>query len=305
LNQPKLSSCANWSSKAITLTNGSRIGQYPSGIAINRQNNIYVINRNNSNILVWYNESMDPIQIIQTNSIKPWSLFVTISNDIYIDNGYSNGRIDKWTLNTTNIEIVMNINSSCTGLFVDIYDRLYCSLANKHYVIKFELENNKSIPMIIAGTGCPGPVANMLDHPYGIFVDNKTNLYVADSHNDRIQLFLPNRLDAITVVGFGVAMTLILNRPTGIVLDADDNLYIVDSHHHRIIRMIENKFQCLIGCSGDSGSSANHLDKPQTMAFDTVGNIFVTDYNNHRIQKFNLINSTCQGMFIFQMRICQ
>jgi hypothetical protein len=278
LNQPNLSSCATWSPTATTFLGKSWVGQYPVGIFINEQNIVYATNRDDGNILVSHNGTT---RIIPANLINPWSLFVTSSNHIYVDNGYSNGRVDRWTLNAMNSVTVMTVNSSCTGLFVDIYNNLYCSLVDKHRVFKVGLINNTNDPITVAGTSCPGPVANMLDHPHGIFVDKNLNLYVADSHNNRIQRFALGQSNAMTVAGFGATMTFILNQPTGIVLDADDNLFIVDSHNHRIIRSLANEFQCLVGCAGESGISANQLYNPQTMAFDAIGNIFVTDSNNH------------------------
>lgn len=274
------------------------IGQYPFGISINEQNTIYVTNRGNGHILVWYNGSSTPTKTILTNSIDSWSLFATINNNVYVDNGYSNKRVDKWILNSTSSEIVMNVSSSCTGLFVDIENNLYCSSANKHVVFKVELESNTIIPQITGGTGCPGPVSNMLDHPHGIFVDKNLDLYVADTHNNRIQRFESDQLNAITMAGFGAITTFILHRPTGIVLDDDGNLFIVDSHQHRIIRSIADEFHCIIGCSGDGGVSASHMNNPQHMAFDTHGDIFVTDFNNHRVQKFSLARTSC-GMYVY------
>jgi sugar lactone lactonase YvrE len=255
-------------------------------------------NRDNGSILVWHNGTTASTKIISANLINPWSLFVTTSNDIYVDNGYSKGRVDRWTLNTTNSVTVMTVNSSCTGLFMDTYNSLYYSLSDKHRVFKVGLINNTNDSITVAGTSCPGPVSNMLDHPHGIFVDNNLNLYVADTQNNRVQRFALGESNAMTVAGFGATITFILNQPTGIVLDADDNLFIVDSHNHRIIRSIANDFQCLVGCSGESGTSATHLHNPQTMSFDAIGNIFVTDSNNHRIQKFNLIQNSC-GMYIY------
>jgi DNA-binding beta-propeller fold protein YncE len=151
--------------------------------------------------------------------------------------------------------------------------------------------------MSVAGIGCPGPVANMLDHPHGIFVDENFNLFVADTDNNRIQRFESNKMDAVTVAGFGAFVTFLLNKPTSVILDGNGYLFIVDSQNHRVIRSVSNGFECLFGCSGDSGASANLLNYPQTMAFDKHGNIFVTDFNNHRIQKFVLARNSC-GMYV-------
>lgn len=263
------------------------VGLGPAGIYVNTENTIYVADRQNGRALVWHNGSSIPTRNISGNLINPWSLFVTMDGDIYVDNGYLNNRVDKWMLNATNSESVMNVHGSCTGLFV-VDVTLYCSLVNEHRVVKIELNSGTMMPNTVAGTGCPGPVPNMLNHPHGIFVEINFYLYVADTDNDRIQRFSPGQLSATTVAGFGATVYFILSRPTSVVLDADGYLFIVESDNHRIIRSVSNGFKCLVGCSGESGATSSQLHNPHTMTFDSDGNIFVTDMNNHRIQKFTL-----------------
>ena len=189
----------------------------------------------------------------------------------------------------------MLVNTSCTGLFIDARNYLYCSSAQEHRV--FAVELGRDTISHVAGTGCPGPATHMLDHPYGIFVTANFSLYVSDTYNNRIQRFDAGQGNAITVAGFGAVVHFVLNRPTGIALDADEHLFIVDSGNHRILRFVSNTFQCLFGCSGRSGSSANDLNQPITMAFDREGHVFVTDSNNDRIQKFRLTQNSC-GRYI-------
>jgi hypothetical protein len=226
---------------------------------------------------------------------NPWSLFVTINGDVYIDNGIFHDWLYKWAINATSSELVRKVNGTCTGLFIDINNGIYCSSVNHHRVIKVELNSDIMISMVVAGRTCPGLAPNMLNHPHGIFVDLKLNLYVADTNNDRIQRFARGQLDAITVVGLEAQVRSVLRRPTGIVLDANDYMYVVDSHNHRIIRSTVRAFECLVGCSGESGSTSSQLHNPQTMAFDSDGNILVTDFNNHRIQKFILVENSFNG----------
>jgi hypothetical protein len=292
-NQPKFSVCASWNLNATTFADNYTIGQRSTGIFINVQNTIYVADGENGRVLIWHNGSSRPTKNIRGDLINPWSLFVTIQGDIFVDNGNPNNRIDKWMANETNSKSVMHANGTCTGLFVDINNNLYCSLRNHHRVVKVDLSSDLHITATVAGTGCPGPVSNMLDHPHGIFVDISFDLYVADSHNNRIQRLVPNQMNAITVAGFGASFFCLLNRPTDIVLDADGYLFIVDSHNHRIVRSTLDGFQCLVGCSSESGATSSQMHNPQTMAFDNNGNIFVTDLNNHRIQKFILATNSC------------
>lgn len=251
--------------------------------------------RQNNRILIWFNGSCTSNPIILQSLANSWSIFVTGDHDIFVDNGYLKGTVDKWGLDSRKSESVMYVNSSCTGLFIDITNNLYCSSANGHRVFKVGLNMNMTMPtMIIAGTGCPGPVANMLDGPHDIFVDENLTLFVADTNNNRIQRFRLNQIHAVTVAGFGAFNTFILNRPTSVILDGYGYLYIVDSQNHRIIRSRSNGFECLFGCScGGNGVSSNLLSNLQTMAFDREGNIFVTDFNNHQIQKFLITINSC------------
>ena len=300
-NRPNLSKCASWNITATTFANASLVGKEPSGIFVNTQDTIYVSDRETNHILIWNNKSLSPTRSLWEKLHKPWSLFVTVHGDVYVDNGHLNNRIEKWTMNKTDSDIVIYVNGTCTGLFVDRNNSIYCSSINHHYVIRMALNSEQMMSIIVAGTGCPGPLSHMLDHPHGIFVDVDFTLYVADTFNDRIQRFLPDKSHASSAVGSSMEARFRLRRPTGVVLDADGYLYVVDSDNHRIIRSISsNKLECIVGCSGESGSTASQLHNPLTMSFDSVGNIYVTDVKNQRIQKFILRSNKCRKFFLFR-----
>jgi hypothetical protein len=255
-----------------------------------------VADRENGRIQIWLNDSFNPIRTISIGLSYPYSIFVAITGDIYVDNGYLNGQVDKWTFNTNTSVPVMYVNSSCYGLFLDINDTLYCSMHDRHQVVKRWLNDKTITSTPAAGTGIAGSDSNMLNFPWGIFVDLNFDLYVADSLNHRIQLFRSGQLDATTIAGRrSLSPTITLNRPSGIVLDADKYLFIVDWGNHRIVGSGPNGFLCLVGCFG-YGSASNQLSKPITLSFDSYGNMFVTDYNNHRVQKF-LLSTNSSGKF--------
>jgi hypothetical protein len=239
---------------------------------------------------VWNEHSINPTKIISGNFTDSYSLFVTSNGDIYIDDGYWNGQVQKWIEKTNTFVTVMNVNSACFGLFVDTNDTLYCSMLTNHQVVKRSLNDPEMTSSIVAaGTGSRGSAINELDGPTGIFVDVNLDLYVADYYNNRIQLFQAGELNGITVAGFtSPNPTVNLNRPTRIVLDAENNLFIVDSGNHRIVGSSLNGFRCLVGCYG-RGSQSNRLNDPDSFSFDHSGNMFVTDQDNHRIQKFEYL----------------
>jgi len=292
-NQPKFCPNASWNANAITFASSSEVGQQPRGIFVDTNNTVYVADATNNRVQVWFNESTSPTKTISGGLSGPNAVFVATNGDIYVDNGLNNGRVDKWTMDANTSVPAMSVNSSCYGLFVDINDTLYCSTPDLHQVVKRSLNDNMTAPTLAAGTGIPGATSNLLNQPYGIFVDVNFDLYVADYGNNRIQLFGVGQLNATTVAGSSsLNTTIALNNPYGIVLDADNYLFIVDSGNARIVGSGPNGFRCLVGCSG-SGPAFNQLDGPSDLSFDSYGNIFVTDFYNNRVQEFILLTNSC------------
>ncbi|CAF4116785.1 unnamed protein product, partial [Adineta steineri] len=304
-NRPKFNAFPSWNPNGIIFANNSTIGALTMGIFVNTDNTVYVANRANNEILIWFNNSIGPTQTIQGTFSIPRSIFVTTNGDIYIDNGQSNGQVDKWTLNALVSDPAMYVSASCYGLFVDINDTLYCSMYDLHQIIAQSLHSMSNKTIVVAGTGCSGTTSNMLSGPCGIYVNTNFDLYVADYHNNRIQLFQSEQLNGITVAGAGsLNTTITLNGPTGIVLDADNYLFIVEYLNNRIVGSGPNGFRCLVGCFEPYGSASNQLLSPYALSFDSYGNMFVTDYGNNRIQKFTFLNNTLDPSYN-QPKFCQ
>ncbi|CAF4180956.1 unnamed protein product, partial [Adineta steineri] len=294
-NQPKFCPTAIWNSNGFTLANRSIVGENPFAIFVSTSNTIYVANKENNTIVMWEEESVNPTKVITGNFTDSESLSVTSSGDIYIDDGFKNGRVQKWSAETNTFVTVMNVNSSCYGLFVDINDTLYCSMTQHHQVLKRSLNDSPMISNhVAAGTGIRGSASNQLYSPHGIFVDVNFDLYVADCYNDRVQLFQSGESNGVTVAGStSLNPTVTLRCPSGIILDAEKYLFIVDSGNDRIVGSSLNGFRCLVGCY-ESGSQSNQLYNPFSFSFDRSGNMFVTDSYNHRIQKFQYLEESCE-----------
>jgi hypothetical protein len=283
---------AIWSANGYTFVPNNKIGLYPYGIFVNTNNTIYVADRENGRIQAWLETNTTLSNNASVNLSNPHSLFVTITNDIYIDNGYEYSQVDKLAFSATTTVPEMMVNQECYGLFVDINATLYCSIMDLHHVVAKSLNSSSNTSAIVAGTYCPGSTSYMLYYPCGIFVDVNFDLYVADCGNNRIQRFHSGQLDATTVAGKGISGTFTLSCPTGVVLDAGNYLFIVDSGNHRIIGSGPNGFRCIVGCFSWSGPGASQLWYPQSMAFDRYGNFFVADMENSRVQKFVLLNNS-------------
>ena len=298
-NQPTFCSHATWHPSATTFANDSVIGMKPWGLFVDINNTIYVTDKSgNGRVRVWREGNMTLSRIISGNLSSPFAVFVTLSGNVYVDNGKNYSRVDMWTSASIRGVAIMNVNTTCYGLFVDLYNDLYCSVSDLHQVFKKSL-NNDSNTTIAAGNGTRGSTSNMLNAQRGIFLDNNSNLYVADCGNDRIQLFLFGQLNATTVLGNGPTTTITLSCPIGIILDGDGYLFITDSGNNRIVGPGPNGYQCVAGCTGGNGSASDQLSYPRSLSFDSYGNIFVADGYNDRIQKFLLATNTCGNVALF------
>ena len=292
-NAPKLSSCATWDPVGITLGGGSVNITNPIGIFVRNDDTAYVAATGLTQLQMWLNGSNTPRMTFNISSSAPLDVFVINNGDIFVDNGNTQHRVDRWTLNGTSSTTAMYVGNGCYGLFVDTYDNLYCSTNAPHQVIKRSLYDPINSTAMVAGNGNDGSAPDMLSHPRGIFVDLNLQLFVADCYNDRVQRLPYSQQNGTTVAGNGATGTIVLNRPTDVILDADGYLFIVDFANHRVIGSGVNGFRCIVGCTGGWGSAPDQFNLPHSLSFDSGGNLFVTDSVNNRVQKFLLSTNSC------------
>ncbi len=152
-------------------------------------------------------------------------------------------------------------------------------------------------------SGDNGPATGAgLNAPIGLALDVTGNLYIADSENSRIRRVDSNTGIITTVAGNGsfefsgdggAATTAGLSRPYGLALDIAGNLLIADLENARVRRVdagtgkiatiARNGIQ---GFSGDGGAAtAASLFRPDDVALDAAGNLYIADSINCRIRK--------------------
>ena len=245
-------------------------------------------------IQIWENGNMIATRFIAGSVHYLCGMFVTTNNDVYVSNSAEN-RVDIWFSNASISLPAMLVHGNCYSLFIDSNNTLYCCVGDLSFVVSMPINDTTNTIKLIAGQGCAGSESDMLSSPRGVFVDFHFDLYVADCGNNRIQKFQSGQRNGTTVAGCGASGTMNLSGPTGVVLDADGYIFIVDTGNNRIVGSGANGFRCVAGCSGGisfSRTASYELNGPRTMAFDSYGNIWVADYENKRVQKFLLENSS-------------
>ncbi|CAF1382787.1 unnamed protein product [Rotaria sp. Silwood1] len=145
-----------------------------------------------------------------------------------------------------------------------------------------------------------GPVAGVesadgndsyhLVDPSDVFVDEFSNyLYVADSVNNRIQRFKIGEKTGVTVAGVEIGCEV--NIPVDVVITSNGDIYALELFKNRIMKVTNNftpKCVCILGCP-DSQS----FYSPDSFQFDTNGNLYVIDSQQHTVLKFNISLDNC------------
>lgn len=115
---------------------------------------------------------------------------------------------------------------------------------------------------------------NGLNHPMGI-AWHRGFLYVADAEAGAVKKFSPEGSLAAEWRGF--------SRPVAVVAGGDA-IYVADFLADRITRLGPDGR--VIGTWGRNGSGPGEFDAPSGIAADRAGRVYVTDFYNHRVQKF-------------------
>jgi hypothetical protein len=149
-----------------------------------------------------------------------------------------------------------------------------------------------------AGDGGPATQA-ALNEPGGVSVDANSNLYIADTLNNRIRKVTAAGVIS-TVAGNGqqgysgdggTAVGASLNAPAAVVPDAAGNLYICDLGNNVIRKVTSAGVISTVvgngqfGYSGDGGpATAAALENPAGIGLDAAGNLYIADTLNNRIR---------------------
>ncbi|ETN84396.1 NHL repeat protein [Necator americanus] len=123
-----------------------------------------------------------------------------------------------------------------------------------------------------------------LCRPWGICVDLRGRVLVADRSNNRIQIF---DRDGGFLAKFGCGGTRPgqFDRPAGVTVNTRNNIVVADKDNHRIQVFDENgnfllKF-------GERGRPIGMFNYPWGVATNSQNHIAVSDTRNHRVQIFN------------------
>jgi sugar lactone lactonase YvrE len=183
------------------------------------------------------------------------------------------------------------------GITVDAQGNIYIADSENHRIRRISPDGQVTK---VAGTGEEGIVDGdattqaKFFFPEGIVIDGQGNLYVADVN--RIRKITPagfvTTLTGTATPGFkdggpGEAQFLLIED---MVIDAQGNLYVTDNNSVRKISP-QGNVTTIAGTGqpgfNDGDGPAAKFNEPQGLGIDAQGNIYVADFNNHRVRKIS------------------
>ena len=245
---------------------------YPTGVAIDSSNNMYIADSLNNRI-----RKVNSSGIIST----------AVGNGTV---GYSGdgGAAGSATLNAP------------VGVAVDATRNFYIVDSGNHSIRKV---GTNGIITTIAGNGIIGFSGDSviatnarLANPQNISVDNSGTLFIADAGNNRIR-----RVDTNGIITTKAGRNLndgdsatngTLNSVSGVAFDPDGALFLADTGNNRIRKVDTNGIITTVagngfpGYAGDGAAATNaSLNQPFGLALDVNGQLYIADTMNNRIRK--------------------
>jgi hypothetical protein len=248
---------------------------YPTGLAVDSSNNIYVADRANQTI-----RKITPTGVVTTLAGTPTAAGSVDGTGSTARFFYPNS---------------LTVDSGGNVFVVDEVNQTIRKVTPAGVVTT--LAGAVGAAGSVDGTG----FAARFNTPHGVAADGAGNVYVADSSNHNLRKITP--AGVVTTLagpagatggadGTGSAARFFL--PIGVAADGAGNVYVADTSNHTIRKITPaGVVTTLAGTAGIAGNangtgSAARFRSPRGVAVDSSGNVYVADTQNYVIRKITV-----------------
>ena len=231
---------------------------YPSGVAVDGQGNVYILNADSYSIDEW-TETNASLNSVYAYGEPSGGVAVDKYGDVYY---MDYGSVVELYPNGAYANQIYFGDGYMSAVAVDLAGNVYVSDGQNNLVEEWS-----------AGSGAITTlVSSNLYQPYGLAVDVAGNVYIADSGNSVIKEWSPISQTVTTLISSG------LNYPVGVAVDGGGNVYIADSNDQAI-----KEWSPATGSLVTLVPASAGLNYPRGVAVDCTGNVYVADYGNNQI----------------------
>jgi len=251
----------------------------PAGVAIDSEGKIYVADFKNSRIQVLdFSGNFETFFHTEGRAHG-----VEISNDkIYVAVWSDNPHIEIFDKNGTKISTIPGPELPA-DIAIDSFGKIYVTDYRTGIIQIFSPSGSLLKTLTVPSTS-HGVEARLV----GITLDHLGNIYVTDFLNHRVM-----KLDSSGNFLFEFIVPLEgggkFDRPTNVEINPDGNIFVTDNSDRVLVFNSNGDF---LYTFGESGKNAGQFSAPHGITFDNSGHVYVSEYGNHRIQIFDMLNSS-------------
>jgi sugar lactone lactonase YvrE len=223
-------------------------------------------------------------------------LYIDANGTLYVCD-QQNNRVQMWINGTTSGVTVAGSSTGLSGTTSTLLKQPYAVIFDDNGFMYVSDSGNNRVqrypPNSLDGTTVAGQAGggssalNSLRNPTGIAVDNNSNLYIADTDNNRVMLWAPNATNGTILIS-----SSLLNNVYGLLLapGSSNQVYLSTQLQQSVYLWTFGASAPNVTLTQVSGSS-NTLNNPYGITLDPYGNLYVADRNNDRVVMY-CVNST-------------
>ena len=269
----------------------------PVGVAITKMGEV-VVTEWDGNCVSVFSPSGEKLRSFGTQGSgqgqfdRPCGVTVDGEGNILVADTYNN-RIQKFTAGG---KFITAVGKKGRGPLQFWYptDIAFNTINNKVYVVNIGnccikvLNSDLTFSCHLGKVGIGGKGKGQFSSPRGIACDSTGKVYVADTDNNRIQVF--------TAEGDFIQITWGLAKPRYVAVDACGMMYVSEhddysmltnsTEVHRVSVFTTSTEGQLVTSIGKKGAGPGEFNNPRGLAVDNNGVVYVCDYSNNRIQVF-------------------
>lgn len=220
----------------------------PLGIQVDQAQNMYISDKDNFRVLFWPKDSPNGTLLARLCDPDGLSLHEP-TRMLYIPD-YCNHRVWSYNLNTSSLKMIADTNISGFNN----------NQLSRPIAVHFDPVSES---LIISNSAANNVVRWTLGASSWTIVAGNLNGSAGDSASS-------------------------FTTPTDAILDPMGNLYVADINNHRVqfFPVGQSDGITIAGVTRKAGTSATLLDRPWFVALDSQLNLYVSDSDNHRVQKY-------------------